>query len=311
MKGLVLSGGGARGAWQAGALLRLAELGWRWEVIAGASIGALNGAWVAQGDGSPQHLKGLVELWRALPAAGILEPDLGTVGALLHDPLATASELALGTRGLLTDSALRAFLEPRIDVEHLARGNPRLLVTLTPATIPLIDLVGSYGRQPTTIDVSTIPPAHALDVLMASAAIPLLWPAREVGDHRFVDGALSDAVPARAVAAAGARRLVCLQLSDRWPLLRSSLPRDVILHSLRPTVGLDDPSTMTLDFSRQNIEDLLRLGYHDADAAMAKVAVLEGELRELVKRGEALEKRIEAMPFAGHRPSPPRTPNRE
>ena len=48
--GLILAGGGAKGAYQIGAWKALIELGIQIEAIAGTSIGAINGAFIAQGD---------------------------------------------------------------------------------------------------------------------------------------------------------------------------------------------------------------------------------------------------------------------
>ena len=56
--GVVLEGGGARGAYQIGALKAVTEAGIRIGAVAGASVGALNGAFLCMGD-----LKAAEELW--------------------------------------------------------------------------------------------------------------------------------------------------------------------------------------------------------------------------------------------------------
>ena len=48
--GLILAGGGAKGAYQMGAWKAMREIGIKIEAIAGVSIGAINGAFIAQGD---------------------------------------------------------------------------------------------------------------------------------------------------------------------------------------------------------------------------------------------------------------------
>ena len=50
MKGLVLEGGGTKGAYQLGAYKALKELGMEFDGIVGTSIGALNAAFIIQGD---------------------------------------------------------------------------------------------------------------------------------------------------------------------------------------------------------------------------------------------------------------------
>ena len=57
-KGLVLEGGGTKGAYQIGAFKALRDLGIQFTGIAGSSIGALNGAFIAQGD-----LEAMEDIW--------------------------------------------------------------------------------------------------------------------------------------------------------------------------------------------------------------------------------------------------------
>ena len=57
-KGLVLEGGGTKGAYQIGAYEALRDLGIKITGIAGTSIGALNGAFIAQGD-----FKAMKDIW--------------------------------------------------------------------------------------------------------------------------------------------------------------------------------------------------------------------------------------------------------
>ena len=72
-RGLALASGGARGAYQAGSLLLLAEQKIQFNTVAGTSIGALNGAFYVQGDRSVGHAEKLCDLWRAIPDAGIIQ----------------------------------------------------------------------------------------------------------------------------------------------------------------------------------------------------------------------------------------------
>ena len=64
--GLVLSGGGARGAYQAGVLKALVELDVQIQAIAGASIGALNGAIIAAAPSLREAVARLEKLWMTL-----------------------------------------------------------------------------------------------------------------------------------------------------------------------------------------------------------------------------------------------------
>jgi len=77
--GLVLTGGGAKGAYQVGALQYIAELGLEPQIIAGTSIGALNGAVLSAYRPFPYAVQRLNQLWEQLGKAKILRPNTGAV----------------------------------------------------------------------------------------------------------------------------------------------------------------------------------------------------------------------------------------
>ncbi|HRR90595.1 MAG TPA: patatin-like phospholipase family protein, partial [Eubacteriales bacterium] len=68
--GLVLEGGGVKGAYHIGALKALLEAGYRFDGVAGTSIGALNAAMIAQGE-----FDKLVQIWNCVEASDILDVD--------------------------------------------------------------------------------------------------------------------------------------------------------------------------------------------------------------------------------------------
>ena len=66
--GLVLEGGGARGAYQAGVLKALFEAGYKFDGVAGTSVGALNGVMVAQ-----NRFEDSMKIWREIDFANVLD----------------------------------------------------------------------------------------------------------------------------------------------------------------------------------------------------------------------------------------------
>lgn len=128
MLGLVLTAGGARGAYQAGVLKRigelpsLADLDSPFEIVAGASAGALNGAMVASGafDLAGATVR-LADLWCGLEAKNVFSQDPLTLGCnavhMLRDLTLGGILGRAGTRSLLDASPLRRYL-----VKHLELG---------------------------------------------------------------------------------------------------------------------------------------------------------------------------------------------
>ena len=66
--GLVLSGGGAKGAYHVGVIKALQEVGIQIDMISGASIGALNAAVLLSAENQQQGLNHLEQLWDKLPS---------------------------------------------------------------------------------------------------------------------------------------------------------------------------------------------------------------------------------------------------
>src|SRR5262245_13297875 len=89
MLGLVLTAGGARGAYQAGVLRRIAELPSLrdrpspFAIVTGASAGAINGTYLAaRSDDFRSAARALADLWAGLSVADVFRADLGSLGCV-------------------------------------------------------------------------------------------------------------------------------------------------------------------------------------------------------------------------------------
>ena len=189
--GLVLSGGGARGAYQVGALRAAVEkLGPSpFAVISGSSIGAIHGAVVAEGIESgdlPGVLAAAEQTWLELQ---------GTIRLDWKGLLSALGRLAIFGPKPAVWQSVRSLLDHARAVERLLRFLPRdrrlgdyrrveLLVTAA-------DL--NAGR-PVVFDRST-PDVRVLDAVLASSAFPVAFPSHRVGEHWYVDGGVFDNAP--------------------------------------------------------------------------------------------------------------------
>jgi NTE family protein len=164
---LVLSGGGAKGAFQVGAerVLRQ-EGGFRWERVLGVSVGALNGALLGQ-----ERPEDLAEVWRT-----IREEE---VHRKFSWPVVAFRVGLLGKRGLYDDRPLRVTIE-----RHLAGRPFRVPVHVgrVSLTSGRYELVGSDRPEP-----------EFLDAIWHSATMPVVW--EPVGPQAFVDGGLRNVTP--------------------------------------------------------------------------------------------------------------------
>jgi NTE family protein len=300
---LALAAGGARGAFQAGALRRLAEEGMRFRSVAGTSVGALNGAFLAQGDGSPGHLEDLCRLWRRLPDLVVTEVGARAVGrlALLAAMPAGAripallAKLATGRTALLDPAPLAALLDRCLDYERIRTGPTDLVIALLREVAPVYDIVTGPWRIASYVEARRLQAAQLRAALLAAAAIPLVFPSQRVQAARHADAGLAVPLPTGALYQRGARAIVSVFLSDLTPQDRADYPGTALLE-VRPSVSLGPGLLSSFDFSRTTIETLLERGYRDAGAVLADVADLAGALVDLRTRGRRNHALARALP---------------
>jgi NTE family protein len=301
--GLVLVGGGAKGAYQAGALKYLAEeTAIEPQVIAGTSIGALNGAVLAAHPPFNRGVRRLNELWDRLGYEPILRPNTGTVLRTLSYAAQTlvptfqkwSLDLLMQLK-LLPDSTaifdpepIERLLREAVNLTDLRQGT-ELWVTVFPALkIPGVD----YDLLMSLVDLiraRTGTKAHWLcaqnfhddeilyNLLLASAAIPLAFPQREINGQFYIDGALGDNIPLGALAARGCTHAIVIHLSNGAIWNRHDFPEQTVIE-IRPEQrinNLDTPILGTvsslLDFSPERISELKRRGYEDAKRCLEPI----------------------------------------
>ena len=180
---LVLGGGGALGAYQAGCLVALAESGVLPDALFGVSAGALNAAFLAQAP-SLERARQLAAWWQADASRSLLAPSLRARARSM------ARSARSGGSALLDAAALRDVVTTHVSCHDLSE----LAVPLTVTTTCLDCSVAVHH--------ATGPVA---DTLVASCALPgLLPPVRLPDGHLHVDGGIVCGVPLdAAIAAAG------------------------------------------------------------------------------------------------------------
>jgi predicted acylesterase/phospholipase RssA len=170
----VLGGGGSLGAYQAGALNALLDAGVVPDAMFGCSAGALNAAFLAS-DPGPRRAAELTDWWADARTHGVLAPPLWSrlVGL--------AAAAAGGGRALFDQRPLRRLIAEHVVAHDIAELAVPLWVTTTCLDCGVA--VHHAGGAPG-------------DVLVASCALPGLFPATRLADgHRHVDGGVVCGVP--------------------------------------------------------------------------------------------------------------------
>ncbi len=181
---LVLAGGGTRGAAQVGMLQVLAERGFVPDLVLGASVGAINGAAFA-GDPTPAGVARLARVWRGLRGAEVYPQKR------IHGPWRFLQQ----RESVHPNDGLRRVIEAGITFERLEEAP----VPFEVVTTSLVD-----GRERW---FSTGP---AVEPILASAAIPAIFPPVEVDGDLLIDGGVVDNVPIMRAVDAGATKIVVL-----------------------------------------------------------------------------------------------------
>lgn len=182
MRALVLSGGGSRGAFQAGVVRALAERGARWDVIAGVSVGALNAAFLAQ------HARS-----ETLTAARELRTFWDNVRGnesvyRRWTPFGKLHSLWRGS--LYSTEPLARTVATNLDPEKLRRSDVKLLVGAVCLE------TGEYRY----VDGGT---PDIREWVLASSAFPVAFPPRVIDGRHWIDGGVRDITPITDVLALG------------------------------------------------------------------------------------------------------------
>ncbi len=190
----VLSGGGAWGAMQAGALRALLEHNIVPDTIVGCSVGALNAAHFAR-EISLDQLDNVAQIWRQV-SKRIVYPG-GRMSILWR--------VATGQDSLHDNRAFYQFLQDSGCTPALTFGSvnaARLFVTATNLRTGRMHV---FGDDPND---------RLLDALMASTALTPLHPPWEINGERYVDGGTVTPLPLRVALERGASDIWALHLGD-------------------------------------------------------------------------------------------------
>ncbi|MGA7049258.1 MAG: patatin-like phospholipase family protein [Candidatus Sulfotelmatobacter sp.] len=228
--GLVITGGGARGAYQAGVLKRIGKLksarteGNPFPIIGGASAGAINGAALATGcDDFASATQTLAEVWATLEPSDIFHCGLLSQA---HNSLTWIFDLSFGAilgggnaRSLLDATPLRHFLSKHLDSdriqENIKRGDLYALAisaTNFNSGKSYLFIQGKKGHPLwNRIRLVTVATKITVDHVCASSAIPMVFqPVRlktPRGSAFFGDGCLRLQQPLSPVIRLGAEKV--------------------------------------------------------------------------------------------------------
>ncbi|MBI6628546.1 patatin-like phospholipase family protein [Pontibaca salina] len=237
---LVLQGGGARGAYQVGALRAISEIMRRrkspFPIVCGSSVGAINAAPLAVASMHfPRGVRRLERLWRSLHCGSVYETRMAP---LLGTALRWLTTLVLGRFGhigpssLLDNSPLARLLEREVHPDAISRAiacdalhalcitassyDHGKAVTFFQANATLKE----WSRARRSGERTRITPEH----LLASSALPFVFSPVELGGAYYGDGSMRLTSPLSPAIHSGADRILVIAARDHEPEPNSESP---------------------------------------------------------------------------------------
>lgn len=251
-KGLVLEGGGTKGAYQIGAYEALRDLGIKITGIAGTSIGALNGAFIAQGD-----FKAMKDIWVNYDYKSFMDIDEDTYERYkniemkaknLHDVVDLMNK-ARKKQGI-DITPLRKLLEEKIDEDKIRKSNIDFGITTA---------YWDGKIFPQLLYVEDIPRGRLVDYLIASASLPI-FDLDKLDDKLYLDGMFSDNIPINMLAQRGYDDIVVIRLVDDFLGKRIiNKYNNLNLKVIVPSQSLGG----SLNKDKDHMESNIKLGYLD------------------------------------------------
>jgi NTE family protein len=291
-KALILSGGGARGAFQVGVWKYLREIDWTPDLICGTSIGAVNAAAI----GSGMSVERLIDIWKTHNRSEVYRLKA------LH--FLKSMRRGKPLKSVLDTAPLRAMLTRHLNLEALRRSPIEIIISAVHLTTGRLHL---YNQD-----------VIAIDHLMASSAMPILFPWQPIHGELYWDGGVMANSPLFIALERKIEEIIVVLLSpvghrplpppaslreglelllehfligscqttmpvfnaapvhtcNEWPLKRPPAQK-VIKSSLQPRISVVAPTQMLgftslLNFSTRQVSRLIHEGYHNARRQLGK-----------------------------------------
>jgi NTE family protein len=228
---IILSGGGARAAYQVGALRAIAHILGRnarmpFPVICGTSSGAINATLLAiNADDFRRGVARLTRWWRRVTVKDIYHAELGTLArhsarflaSVLTGGAVPAKVASMFDNAPLTDLLTRELEFARLD-EQIAAGNLHAL-SINATSYTSGHAVSFFQGDPSLRSWHRLrrrgqPTRLATEHLMASTAIPFVFPAGRIDEDYYMDGSVRQIAPLSPALHLGATRIVVLAVGQ-------------------------------------------------------------------------------------------------
>lgn len=250
--GLVLAGGGTKGAYEVGAWKALKEMNINITAISGASIGAINAALIIQDD-----FRKLLNIYETINVENIVDvkDKLRNKRNILSPknvvPLATEYVKLKG----FDNKPLREMMEKYLDIDKIYNSSIDFGMT-------------TYSKKnKTSLEVfkEDIPKEEFIDYLLATACFPI-FKEQKIGEEEYVDGGYYDNVPINMLTKKGYKNIIVIDISKDG-IKRKMISKNTYVKIIRPAEDLGG----IFDFDKSRMQKNMTMGYLDTLKAFNKL----------------------------------------
>ncbi|WP_236354954.1 patatin-like phospholipase family protein [Konateibacter massiliensis] len=245
--GIVLEGGGARGAYQVGAWKALNEAGIKISGVAGTSVGALNAAMICMGD-----LEKTEKLWENISYSKVMKVDDNIMSQVFQGKLemteALKHSMKLFVDGGADITPLKELIAENIDEKLIRDGAINFyLLTFSISDMRELDL-----------DMKEVEEGMMPDLLLASAYLPV-FKNEKLHGKTYMDGGMFNNVPLESLVKRGYQDIIMVRIFGPGREKKVKLSDDITVLSVEPRVDLGN----ILDFDSTKSRRNIKIGYYD------------------------------------------------
>lgn len=255
--GLVLAGGGGKGAYFIGVWKALREYGVDNNIVAvsGTSVGVLNAVLFSQGNYDIAE-----SIWKNVSRDKILKVDITKLilqllsAGLIKGEMALLSTILRGLygSGIFSREGLIKIIDENINLNYISNSNLDIFAAAYNMSTLKIDYLKINNENDEMVK----------KILLASSALPIIFDKEEIKGQYYIDGGIKDNVPIKPLYDRGLREFIVVHLG-RDSLCAREQFKDANIIEIVPTKSQGDLLTGTLDFSRESSERRIEQGYND------------------------------------------------
>lgn len=248
--GIVLEGGGAKGAYQIGVWKALKESGVKIKGIAGVSVGALNGALICMDDIALAE-----EIWTNIKYSQIMDVDDVEMHHLMKRELTklnlgkiTKTSAKAVTSGGIDNTPLRNLIESHVDEKKVKESG----IDFVMGTLNLSELKGME------IEARSLEDGELKEYLVASASLPVFKSEKYQG-KTYLDGGMVNNVPVDMLINRGYDEIIVIRIYGIGVEKKVTIPEGVHVQEISPRVDLGS----ILEFDSKKTRRNIKIGYYD------------------------------------------------